>query len=313
MMTLRKITQSKAQARLTSVGQATTELAVFGTIILVIFAALLRYGSTYSTKQEAQMYAFRKAAELAKLRHDGVTIPGEHQGGILGLLGGYQFHIPFLPIGLPWGSRKFASADLSVQKNAYPVNPFNPESVQEPSSVDASASVHIETEGGNFGVVGEPATLDDIPGAYYQVGDTMIKKNEYFQPGYIYVMRESSDKVPRHPWDGVFDLLDGSDEKDSYIALQPVPYREVEQYTQTVASNQYRANEEAGRPAYTQDSVTQTVSETIYHPPGNDPITLTLMMKMYDPKVIAALTLWAEDMNVTTTQTLTKDRRWTTQ
>ncbi len=46
-------------------GQATTELAVFGSLILVCFAALLSYAQSLNEQQTLQMQAFRQALERA--------------------------------------------------------------------------------------------------------------------------------------------------------------------------------------------------------------------------------------------------------
>ena len=42
-------------------GQATTELAVFGFVMLIALASLLRYGQLLNQQQEMRMHAFRKA------------------------------------------------------------------------------------------------------------------------------------------------------------------------------------------------------------------------------------------------------------
>lgn len=46
-------------------GQALAELAVFGTIFLMVLAALISYGLRYSAQQEASMTAFRRALRIA--------------------------------------------------------------------------------------------------------------------------------------------------------------------------------------------------------------------------------------------------------
>ncbi len=46
-------------------GQALAELAVFGTIFLMVMAALISYGLRYSAQQEASMTAFRRALRIA--------------------------------------------------------------------------------------------------------------------------------------------------------------------------------------------------------------------------------------------------------
>lgn len=46
-------------------GQATTEMAIFGSLILVCFSILLTYGSTMSEQQTLQQQAFRAALQKA--------------------------------------------------------------------------------------------------------------------------------------------------------------------------------------------------------------------------------------------------------
>jgi len=47
-------------------GQATTELAIMGTIVLMLLGYLLQQGFTYNTRQALEMYTFRKALQLSQ-------------------------------------------------------------------------------------------------------------------------------------------------------------------------------------------------------------------------------------------------------
>lgn len=327
-MLRRKLTKTKAQA--------TTELALFGVIIMVIFGALLRYGMTYTATQKTQMIAFRKALELAKKRHDGTPIPLIHEqpDNIFSFLGGFQVNIPFLNIPIPWGNREFAAVNVNVQRNVYPVDANNPLAPVETSMVSGSAAVNIETEARNFannlndglGPLGmlyeQPMALEDTERSYYQVGDHMAKENKYYEPKYILVKRKSNDKAPSHPWDGFFNLLDGKNEKKDYVTLQAVPYRDIESVTNITAADQYREQVGTDQINYNQTGQVYKTSTTIFHPPSvfgtNSKPDVVLAMWLWDQKIdpIGTLLLppWAavEDMTVTTEQTITKQREWNT-
>lgn len=312
-MFLRTLNKTKAQA--------TTELALFGTIILAIFAALLRYGSIYTTKQKTQMYAFRKSLELAKRRHDGRPINGEHADTILELIGGYAYHL--FGITLPFAEREFAAVSLNVQKNTYSVDVQNPNSPQETATVDGAASVNIETEAANFADwTGDwPISMSDSERTYYQFGDDWINRDQYTEPPYIWVARAANDNVPTHPWDGFFELLNGQnkDEKKIYVALQPVSYKDTEQNTTIDSTNQYSAKEGVDAIAYNQDNRVHKTTTTTMHPPGlglfggNNIIDITAAMWLWDHDVrVAIVPFGVSDMTVTTTQDVTKTRTWNT-
>ena len=52
-------------SKLNKSGQATTELAIFGFVMLIALASLLRYGQIMNQQQEMRMHAFRKALNKA--------------------------------------------------------------------------------------------------------------------------------------------------------------------------------------------------------------------------------------------------------
>ena len=333
----------------TKQGQATTEIAIFGVLMLVVFAALMRYGMMYNAKQEAQMYTFRKALELAKLRHDGLIIKGENPPGvgmITNFLGGYSSHMPDLmgngfPLAFPFFTdRRFAAANVNVQSNVYPVNVLGPagEKDAQVSSVGADASVSLENEGMNFGnnILFEalgfhflPVSREDIPGTYYQVGEVMREQKEFFEPAYVIVNRKTNDKAPQEVWDGYADLIIGEPDKEGdYWSLQPIPYREIETHSNVTASDEYNPVEGSPNSRYAQNTVITEKTQTIYHPPGQEYgwgndlasrlFALNAGMMLWDPKVNfvvpASVEQWLQDGNmdmvVTEERTLQKERTW---
>lgn len=55
-------------------GQATTELAVMGTIVLMALAYLLQQGYFYNSRQALEMYAFREALKLSRAQERGISL-----------------------------------------------------------------------------------------------------------------------------------------------------------------------------------------------------------------------------------------------
>lgn len=74
-------------------GQALIELAVFGTIFLLILGAMITYGLNYNYNQEAQMKAFRTALKIASSETPGTQAdePGRKDGSYMVL---QERHIP---------------------------------------------------------------------------------------------------------------------------------------------------------------------------------------------------------------------------
>lgn len=55
-------------------GQATTELAIMGTIVLMALAYLLQQGYVYNARQALEMYAFREALKLSRAQERGISL-----------------------------------------------------------------------------------------------------------------------------------------------------------------------------------------------------------------------------------------------
>lgn len=64
------ITIIRLHKKLNKRGQATTELAIFGFVMLIALASLLRYGQLLNQQQELRMHAFRKALGKAYNGYD---------------------------------------------------------------------------------------------------------------------------------------------------------------------------------------------------------------------------------------------------
>src|SRR3989338_3677666 len=55
-------------------GQATTELAILGAVVMMVLAYLLQQGYIYNSRQALEMYAFRKALELSRNQQRGINL-----------------------------------------------------------------------------------------------------------------------------------------------------------------------------------------------------------------------------------------------
>lgn len=91
-------------------GQATTELAICATLIIVMFAAMLRYGQTMNFQQQLQMKAFRQALKYSrdKGREVSYTIIKDKRGVN-----------PFNFFGVPEDNRLMASATAAWIKSDF--------------------------------------------------------------------------------------------------------------------------------------------------------------------------------------------------
>lgn len=272
---VRKILQTKAQA--------TTELALFGTIMLVILSVLLRYVIIFNAQQEAEMFAFRQALRESKLRHDS----------------------PF-----PLGDRKFAGASINIQKHVYPPDVFAAQGPQEATTVSASASVVVEAEAGMFSSENwwdNVLTKDDEPINKHYIIGPQNEIIDHFSPGYMVTLRVSHDNMPLTPWEGFKDMLNGHlNPSQFFFALEPVPYRDQIQTTTVTHDGQYQTQEHfEGSATYDDTSVTTIVTETRYL----EPDVAQLVWEdwhMYGAQPIGG------DMVVTDQQTFTTLREVTT-
>lgn len=55
-------------------GQATTELAILGAVVMMVLAYLLQQGYIYNSRQALEMYTFRKALELSRKEQKGISL-----------------------------------------------------------------------------------------------------------------------------------------------------------------------------------------------------------------------------------------------
>jgi len=142
-------------------GQALVELAVFGAIILSLFAWMLGFGQNMTASQALTMRSFRQAERLAQKRSKDSKL----------------------------GSVSFTTIA--------PVNPVNPMNTKVSSSdASGSASVLWENELFSFATPEAPEDVDkdDSPITYYQIGDTMIKNNQAVEWPTMVVKRKVEKK-----------------------------------------------------------------------------------------------------------------------
>lgn len=64
----------KLSLRFVKKGQATTELAIMGTVVIMVLAYLIQQGYIYNCRQALEMYAFRKTLELSQSEERGINL-----------------------------------------------------------------------------------------------------------------------------------------------------------------------------------------------------------------------------------------------
>ena len=173
-------------------GQATTEIAVFGIMILIVFGFLLRFGQVLEAKQWTKMYSFRRALEVAKKRFDN----------------GY-----------------YGQATFVAMRDIYPVNVMGLE--REPIMIDGSASIGLDSRQACYVTEGKPMRDNDnyVGGTYYQVGSAMINNGTVLLMPRMTVRRSIDDRRgPKTPWDSAMKLIRGLDDDDNtYLSREAVP------------------------------------------------------------------------------------------
>jgi len=235
-------------------GQATTEMAIFGVIVLVIFGALLRYGQMFNAQQEAKMMAFRKSIEMAKARYD---------------------------------DRRLGQVSMQVMKEYYPVDLFG--STPKKAYAGGSASVIVDSKQSSyrrkdssgakpwtvlwgdwekaFGIDNGDPDRTDYGATYYQTGQRMVDNNKLIEAPYMKVHRKVDDsKGPHNPADFSLEwmsALSGSDKE--YVSYETAPVQEQSISSSEDATVQENVNENNGKRKYaesiTSDTDTNTTSQ----------------------------------------------------
>jgi len=70
-------------------GQAAVELAIFGSLILLVFSVLLMYGQRLDNQQQVKMEAFRRALQKAYERNGSVSYTLKKEGRTFNLFSGF--------------------------------------------------------------------------------------------------------------------------------------------------------------------------------------------------------------------------------
>ena len=220
---------------ISKLGQATTEIAVMGILILVVFGVLLRYAQMMNARQEIKMYTHRRALELAKVRRD---------------------------------TDKYASVSLTAMKEVFPVNIFSSE--REPTYVSASSTISMHEDTMYYSDFDLNRTRPEHVGvSYYQIGADMINNNEVIVMPYMQVKRKvDKDKAPKTPWDADVNWLKevvifGASDSDptDYETLEPAAIADVDQFVSKVYSHQHSSSENLADASYQEDDtldMTQT-------------------------------------------------------
>ena len=219
-------------------GQATTELAVMGTIILLIFGMLLRYGQILDMKQWAQMYSFRTALNKAKDRNR----PGS--AGCTSATGCY------------------AGATVVAMPEVYSINPMGID--RTPTFVSAAGSANFDIHQNRYvDDEGTPdrASHDWIPETYYQVGNRMINEHRAVMMPLMLVKRTTARwKVGRNDPITVLSeataacMEDDCDEAKDYYSAEAVPVEKVIMTADAAMGTRYHSEENPSRSIYEETS-----------------------------------------------------------
>ena len=162
-------------------GQAATELAIFGSIMLIIVGAMLNYGQTLATQQEMQMYAFRRALQLSRARYN--------------------------------DSEAARQVDFTVFKEVYPVSVLD--SGVAKSRVSASASIDWESDTGTL--TGEDP--EDFSTQYWQLGRRMIRNNELIELPKMKVKLKKDETMSGSFLEYALQYITGGwDDRDAYVS-----------------------------------------------------------------------------------------------
>lgn len=126
-------------------GQATTELAVMGSIVIILLAYLMQQGFLYNSRQSLEMYTFRQALQLSRAYEKGISLT--------------VIRDVFAPSFFSGLSRQRLMASSSVDYNPYIV--YNPEE-NSPQDISTRQLIQIND-----------AMIDN--GSFLEVPPTKIK------------------------------------------------------------------------------------------------------------------------------------------
>jgi len=271
-------------------GQATTELAILGSIILLILGAMIRYSQTMSASQRMQMYAFEQAARMAMARAD---------------------------------NDKMGRVNFTATQDIYPadITGFRPVG----TNVTGTATVLYDPEMTFY----DGTDREDYGKSYMQTGRDMMAKNEIIEFPQIQTRRRYDNRGSAAWWERIFDTLFGSDAPSEIEVWEPAPVKGVDQVSGpkdldleqawggvTVISDlgnygptdinitsrsEQPQNISGSRFSQRQDKTVQT-----YNLKDNAEIMQD------DPDVTAVLSGTQGDIVITTEKTATKQRQWVT-
>jgi hypothetical protein len=200
-------------------GQAATELAIFGSVMLMILAAMINYGQTLATQQELEMYAFRRALQLSRARY------------------------------LDNGAAR--QVGFTVFREVYPVALGEPDVQRQ--KVSGSASVDWESDSGTL--TGEDP--EDFGVQYWQLGTRMIKNNEMIQLPRMKVKRERDMAEVRGFLETVWDVITGGGGNDPIDVWTSAPVDQSLSNNIKITNAREDFRELAGRITNTQNITSQ--------------------------------------------------------
>lgn len=235
-------------------GQAATELAIFGSIMLIVVGTMVNYGQTMATQQELEMYAFRRALQLSRARINDAGAPRQ--------------------------------VGFTVFKEVYPVNLLGSQGVEK-SQVSASASVDWESDAGDFKTDDDPAKVSqhDFGVQYWQLGRKMIKNNELIEMPRMQVQRKKDREESRGFIESLVNGIEDIFDDDNVIDWESVPIDQT-LVNKVIASQASEENKQEGL-GKSNNLITSYNNATTME---GSALTMTMQsastIKSWDPKII---------------------------
>lgn len=271
-------------------GQATAELAILGSIILLILGAMLRYGQTISASQKMQMYAFEKAVKFAQGRAQ-----ANHMGRV----------------------------SFNAVQDIYPVDVTGFRA--QGTNVSGSATVLYDPEMSFY----DGTDREDYGKSYTQAGREMMARNEVIEFPQMNVTRTNDSRGSSAWWERIADTMFGSDAPSQVTVWEQAPVESAQQVTgpqgidiekdwggvtyvddlynyQPLETASTTRTENASGISGTKKSTRQQQNMQKYFFKSED------KMKQDDPDVISVSEKPQGDLAIITEETISKERQWQT-
>ena len=299
-------------------GQALAEMAVLGSVILIIIGAMVSYGQLLNAQHDTQMYTFRRALHLTNKRfNDGafgqvsLTVQREYpSANILDNQPGVQQSEASASI--LWDSMQNYYERDSVLEGKIPLDP------NDNMWQDRSQERYYITPGDFSILKNASVTQEDLRNLqndfgvnYQQMGEEMVRNNRYVEMPQMVVVRRPDEESPRNFIEAFLETLfsGGGGTPSNYVSIETAPYTGADSLSdikQTSAT--HRA--QTGSQISSQDqTIINSDSATVY-PINEDYLNATERQELDEN--IEAVLFMPGNMTVTQKEDITRTRQWQT-